>query len=192
MMKWIFISLLSSTVFATTPNYSGQIIEFDSGAMRPSCEERGGETIRKLAFTDIKNLINQIKQRMSDPKKPSGYDLHLWQILERAQCIDRLLPKVKFNCENKGKLCKDGKASAWVSWIFGKIKLCDVYYTYTQKYQSAIMIHEVAHRCGAFDLEYHSKTKPRMWYNKIFTTYNNADVYSYWVRKGFCLPEHDC
>ena len=191
----IFLVFISQSAFANSPVYEKGLKnsnEFFNQNMAMSCKQRGVEDIRVLANADIITLINSVEARIKDPKTPKSYDTNLNQILTRSKCIQRLLPGVSFTCENKGKNCRENKASAWVSWIFGKIHLCDNYFNNTDAYQSAIMIHEVAHKCGAFDLEYHKTTKPRKMYYSIFPSFQNADNFSYWVRKGFCLPEHDC
>lgn len=181
-----------------------------------------------------KEIANEYAQRSSSPEEIQTLNT----IKERLNCIEEKYYQAELHCtdpKETKKHCELGTIAYVQSkglfflgiiplketTIGPEINYCPLYFNRefllgsntpeTKNYNPGVLIHELAHLCGADDHRYLEMNEPplenevvthtsyrrhpkfphrkiKMTTTKKYPTEENADTYNYWARYGFCFP----
>lgn len=130
-------------------------------------------------------------------------------VSHRLQCMRKEFDKYKISCSCP----RYPKGDAFAYVLLNKTKeiyICNAYFDRKQRsLRSAVLLHEVSHKCGTRDWKYLNGYDGKFNHYPIETqkmnmagswfkvpvrnlTPNNADNFEYWALRGFCLPDYDC
>ncbi len=222
-MNFAFLLLLMNLVWAMPldphgPSRGPSGVSFNFDFSGCTSHDAKIEDLAKKALRDIEVLHQSINRYQSRKDLSRELQTKLQNIEKIVLCISRKIPEVRYNCDSEfaKKKCKRLESSAFSDTVPSPaITLCGPYWAYEEKFQRAVLVHEVSHLCGTDDIDYFSydykiKYKPKDYAVAVNPFYLlkghkddkgifilnrahlNADSYEYWVRKSFCLPGYDC
>lgn len=123
----------------------------------------------------------------------------LTNTIKTLQCISNKINYIGFQCRSQDPICLyEAWAATKVLWLVVDvpfhefdIHLCTSFWRGEQA-EIGMIIHELAHHCGATDATYFNSTyEPPRTFEKIHWS-RIADTYEYWAEFGFCIPGIDC
>lgn len=159
-----------------------------------------------LQLNQLRNQV-RIYGNRSDIRNNPGRRSRVAAVAQKLQCMRKEFDEYKISCA-----CNAApKVLAYVYHDRNKeIFLCKPYFSRKKRqYRSAVLLHEVSHKCGTRDWKYlntlsgefinspiesHKLKVAGKWRtsNVKEITAKNADNFEYWAVQGFCLPDYDC
>lgn len=157
------------------------------------------------------SLLAKLSSEIEQYDRKLGLDKHIVQklqvhaIKEKISCMQNFYKNFTFTCRKKDPVCQKQMAIAYVLRADAgknkRIYLCPFYrLADTYKFRASILLHELSHHCGTYDLQYlHDEQQRPIRFSsrsksglKVDVSHLNAANFDYWADKGFCLPEFDC
>lgn len=109
-------------------------------------------------------------------------------VAKMIPCILKKMPNMRYSCQNKHHKIK---AADTIMWVGRGARIFDGTFN-SPSYVKGILVHEVAHKCGANDRNYYYQAgiSPNRDANEAWA--KTASTYDYWIMKGFCVPGRNC